>query len=428
MAVSKLILGMNARNFLFLNRYNRAWAKKIADDKLSTKERLLEADIPTTKLLASFEHYDDVRHFDWGSLPSDFVLKPARGYGGEGIIVVRKWDGERGTRTDGSEISHVELESEIFDIIDGAHSIDNLADRAFFEERVIVQTSFRKISAGGVPDVRVIVCNKVPIMAMLRLPTQSSGGRANLHMGAIGIGIDLRTGITTKGIIRNVDVVNIPNSKTKVHGIKVPCWDKILEISSRAQEKSGLGYAGIDLVIDERHGPLVLEVNARPGLTIQLANGESLRTRLERVAGLSVGSVAKGIDIAQEIFAEPELAELPSEDNILHVIEKIQIYGKGNKRKTVLAKIDTGAFRSALDAKLVEELELDRQTQKIRITAGSGSQVRETVKVEFKLRGKDISTVATYLNREHMRFPVIVGRRDLQGFLVDPSAVRDTVQ
>jgi hypothetical protein len=321
-----------------------------------------------------------------------------------------------------------DLESKIFDILDGAHSIDSLPDQAFLEDKVIVQSSFRKISAGGVPDVRVIVCNKVPIMAMLRLPTEESGGKANLQMGALGIGIDLRTGITTKGMSHGKDIIYIPGGKVKVHGIKIPHFEQILSISARTQEVSRLGYAGVDIVIDERHGPLVLEVNARPGLKIQLANGESLRTRLERVAELNMPNTEKGIDLAKELFAEPVLYDIPSESNVLHIIEKIQLFGNNNKRKTVLAKVDTGAYRTARDKNLARELQLEETSERVHITAGSGSQYRGTVKLTFRLRGRDIETTASFHDRSHMRFPVIVGRRDIKGFLVDPSAVHDHVQ
>jgi alpha-L-glutamate ligase-like protein len=422
MAVSKRILGMNARNFLYVNKYNTKRAKQIADDKLETKRVLLAAGIPTANLFATFSSPRAIRRFNWKSVSGDFVLKPARGYGGEGIMVVRNWNGVEGVSLHGVGITIHAIESKIFDILDGAYSLDNLPDRAFLEERVIVQNSFHKISAGGVPDIRIIVCHRVPIMAMLRLPTYESGGRANLHMGALGIGIDLRTGITTKCILHDANLIYIPGTnKTKAHGIKIPFWDELLKIAVRAQEVSLLGYAGVDIVIDETRGSLVLEVNARPGLTIQLANGESLRTRLERVAGLDIKTAEKGIDLARELFAEPVLSVVPTGNNILHVIEKIQIIGPTNKRKTVFAKIDTGAYRTALDESLVRELELTKHPENVIVKAGVGTHERHTAYVLLKIRGKEIKTVASYLNRKHMQFPVIVGRRDLNGFLVDPS-------
>jgi glutathione synthase/RimK-type ligase-like ATP-grasp enzyme len=41
---------------------------------------------------------------------------------------------------------------------------------------------------------------------------------------------------------------------------------------------------GVDLVIDVERGPLMLEVNARPGLQIQVINGEGLAPALAEAA------------------------------------------------------------------------------------------------------------------------------------------------
>ena len=45
----------------------------------------------------------------------------------------------------------------------------------------------------------------------------------------------------------------------------------------------GLGYIGVDIVVDVNEGPMLLEANARPGLAIQIANGRGLLPRLEAI-------------------------------------------------------------------------------------------------------------------------------------------------
>lgn len=419
MAVSRSTLGLNARNYLFMRPLNKGAAKNRADDKLSTKRRLIKHKVPTPQLIASLTSFSKVRSFDWGSLPKRFVLKPARGYGGEGIVVVRGWDGKEGKTASGS-INIAGLEAVIFSILDGAYSLKNLPDIAFIEERVTVSGTLRKLSKKGVPDIRVIVCNKVPIMAMLRLPTPFSQGKANLHQGAIGLGIDIRTGITTQAVFRGEMVRHFPGTKDKVRGIKIPQWDAILRIAVESQEAIGLGYAGIDIVLDEARGPLVLEVNARPGLQIQLANGESLRTRLERVADMRVPSIEFGIDLSKKLFAEHALADVADGNQILAVLEKVTIYG-GTGKKIVQAKVDTGAFRTSIDAGLAKELGLPLAEEKVKVRSSLGRQERPTVSLRIKLRNKDIQTVATIANREHMAYQMIIGRRDLKGFLVNPA-------
>lgn len=423
MAVSKIALGMNARNYLYIRPNNKRKAKARADNKLLTKKRLLKHKIPTPELLKVFNDHKDVRSFDWKKLKGNFVLKPARGFGGEGITVIRDWNGKQG-RLLGSKIVTIdELEAEIFSILDGAYSLKHLPDSALIEKRVVVSSAMRKLSKKGVPDIRVIVYKKVPIMAMLRLPTKYSGGKANLHQGALGIGIDLRTGITTKAVLFGDEAKFIPGTKIKVRGIKIPKWDKVLKHAVRAQKFSMLGFAGIDIVLDEEEGPLVLEVNARPGLQIQLANGASLRTRLERVEGINVPSVEYGIDLGKRMFAETTLTDIPVKSNVLNVYENITIYG-AKKKKVVTAKIDTGAYSTSLDKSLVDELGLKKHPKQKLVRSGFGSEeVRSRVDILFRLHGKDIQTDASYTDRSHMRFPVIIGRRDLGGFLVNPSKV-----
>lgn len=427
MPVSNSLLGMNARNFLYIRKYNRRRQKLIADDKMLTKRRLLKAGVPTNAFLAEFSSLQEVREFDWTSLPTDFAIKPAHGYGGRGILVVRKWNGRSGKTGKSSTIDVLELERVIFGALDGEHSLNNLPDTVFIEERIRPHAFFKKYVDKGVPDIRIIVHNMVPIMAMLRLPTIYSDGKANLHLGALGIGIDIRTGITTSAVLYSKPVMYIPGTKIKVHGIRIPDWDRILEISVQAQQCSKLGFAGIDIVLDDKHGPLVLEVNARPGLGIQIANQSSLRTRMERIGNLKVQTVNRGVELAKKLFAEESLEEVNEQQStMLGVIEKITIVGS-EKNKVVRAKIDTGAYRTSIDSDLVDELSLDSRNKFIRVRSGSGRQKRRTVNLKFKLKGKEIDTVATYTPRSHLRFPVIIGRKDMEGFLVDPNSIPEGV-
>lgn len=427
MAVSREVLGMNARNYLYIRPFNSRKYKLIADNKLLTKERLIKAEVAIPKLLGKFGSLNDLRKFDWSALPEGFVLKPSRGYGGQGIVVVGGWDGQAGYDSKKHRITQTDLEAEVFSALDGAYSLNNLPDTVFIEERVEIHSFFKKYTTNGVPDIRVIVCNSIPIMAMLRLPTSHSDGKANLHLGAVGIGIDIRTGITTYGVTKGHSVNKIPGKDIKVRGIKIPDWPKILEIATSAQVTSKLGFAGVDIVLDQTKGPLVLEINARPGLGIQIANQQSLRTRLERVANLPIKSVEEGVALAQKLFADESLLSVEVADQILGVIEKVTIYGE-KSRKTVRAKIDTGAYRTSIDVDLVHELDLDHHHKMVQVRSGSGRQKRRTVKLHFKLKNKEISTIATYTERSHLRFPVIIGRKDIKDFLVDPSKIPEGVK
>jgi hypothetical protein len=68
-----------------------------------------------------------------------------------------------------------------------------------------------------------------------------------------------------------------------VVGMQVPYWRQVLEMSRRVARAVGLGYVGVDIVVDEADGPMLLEANARPGLAIQIANGRGLVPRLQQI-------------------------------------------------------------------------------------------------------------------------------------------------
>jgi len=420
MAVSRNVLGMNARNFLYIRRYNSQRSKRIADDKLETKRVLLKDRIPTPKLLSTFDNREQIRDYKW-DLPSDgFVIKPARGYGGQGITALHSWNGSEGKTVKGSTIAIKQLKSHLLDILDGAYSLQYLPDKAFIEERIILHRFYKKIAPLGIPDIRVIVFNQVPVMAMLRLPTKESEGKANLFLGGLGIGIDIRTGITTYAIQhKSTFILKIPDSTMKVRGIKIPDWDNLLLLAVKSQVATGLGFAGIDIVVDERYGPMVLEVNARPGLSIQTANLSSMRTRLERVEDMAIATPERGVEVAKSLFAEHFSEKVITTPKILSVIEPITLKGK-EREITLKAKLDTGAFRTSIDSNLAKQLGIELNKEQIFIRSASGQAYRPTVNLSFQLAGKKISTIATAVDRSVMKYPIIIGRRDLKGFLIQP--------
>ncbi len=420
MAISKSVLGMNARNFLYIRPFNKPSAKKNADDKLETKKILLENGIAIPSLIATFYTRTSVREFDWELPANGFVIKPARGYGGSGIIAFKSWKNGVGITVSGQEYTIQQLESHIFNILDGAFSLQYLPDTAFIEELVAQSPFFKKIAPVGLADIRVIVFRHVPVMAMIRIPTQQSFGKANLHLGALAAGIDLATGITTNALSNTQLIYFIPDSKKKIAGIKLPHWDEILLLSAKTQAAIGLGFVGVDIVIDANKGPVVLEVNARPGLKIQNANLASLRTRLERIEDMDIPSPARGVALAQTLFAEKFSEKVFTSPQILPVIYPVTIRTKTATRE-IKAKLDTGAYRSSIDESLAKELELPVAKDLVYITSASGNAHRPTTQLSFQIAGKKVTSQVSIVNRSHLKYPMIVGRIDLKGFLIRPD-------
>jgi len=284
------VLGLNERNADFIMRLNPRRLYPRVDDKVLTKDLALKAGMAVPDLYGVIVHQADVKNL--GKMVADkdsFVIKPAQGSGGDGIFVVtgrseRKRESFR--LSSGLLISEGELRHHISNIVGGQYSLSGNRDKALIEYCVHFDPTFAEVSFQGVPDIRVIVYRGYPVMAMVRLPTRASDGKANLHQGAVGAGVDMSTGTTLSGVLSDHLVEDHPDTGALIAGLKIPNWDFILESSARGYEVTGLGYLGVDMVIDADRGPLILEMNARPGLNIQIANGTGLANRIARIEEL----------------------------------------------------------------------------------------------------------------------------------------------
>ncbi len=420
------ILGLNARTQLFAYKYNTKRGKNIADSKIQSARVLKKAKVAHPKIYKKFTDPRQVMEFDWNSLPPKFALKPSRGMGGEGIIVVKRGLKDGGWLTTQKErIKADDLKLHTLDILEGAYSMGNVPDVAFIQEYVGRAKVFRRWAYRGTPDIRIIIFNKIPVMAMLRLPTKESGGRANLHQGALGVGIDIATGITTKAIWHGEEIVFKPGTERKLRGIKIPSWNAVLETAVKAQSVSHLGYLGVDIVIHPEKGPMVLELNAQPGLQIQLANGEGLKKRLERVDDLEVSDMEHGVNIAKALFAGRFENRKAVAEGIktINASEEIKVIDSQGRRIKVKAKIDTGAWSSSIDKNFAQELGLLSKENILwygKKISSFGEERRPTIGVKFVLAGRKIITKMSVAKRDKLTYKVLIGRTDLAGFLVKP--------
>ncbi len=419
------ILGLNARTQLFAYKYNTSRGKKVADSKLQTARLLRRSEIPTPEIYKKFKNSKDVTEFKWEGLPDRFALKPSRGLGGEGIIVVKKRSADRfgWLTTQKEKVTVGDLKLHTIDILEGAYSMGNEPDVAFVQEYVGRHKTFRKWAYRGTPDIRIIVFNKVPIMAMLRLPTKESGGRANLHQGALGVGVDIATGITTKAIWHGEQIVFKPGTERKLRGIKIPDWTSILTTAVRTQMVSGLGYLGVDIVLHPDKGPMVLEINAQPGLQIQLANMEGIKKRLERVEDLEVRDAEHGVMLGKALFAGRFVDRVRMEEGVktIQTSEVVKVVSGSGDKIEVIAKVDTGAWRTSIDKTLARELGLLIKGNILwskTVKSTMGSEKRRVINLKYYLAGRKINTIASIADRSKLKRLLIIGRRDLVGFLV----------
>lgn len=303
------VLGINHRNAGYTLRWNPRSRYPTVDDKLLTKELCARASIPTPRLIAVARHHFEIRALvaRIRELES-FVLKPARGAMGNGILVIHGREGARYRTPGGRLVTLDDLAYHAAGIISGLYALAGQSDVAFVEERLKVHPELAAIATEGVPDVRIVVFRGVPVMAMTRLPTHRSGGRANIHQGAVAAGIDLATGATTHAIQQSVPITRHPDTGEPLIGRVIPGFAPLLEIAVRAADETGLGYVGADMVVDAELGPVLLEMNARPGLMIQLANRAGLLPRLRAIdrAWQPDRSVAERIALAVAIAEEAQ--------------------------------------------------------------------------------------------------------------------------
>jgi hypothetical protein len=175
------------------------------------------------------------------------------------------------------------------------------------------------------------------------------------------------------------------------------------------------------------------------------------------VEGLKVKSAKHGIKLAKNLFGgsiEEELEEI-SGKKVISVVEKVKLFGKNNEEKEIEAKIDTGAFSTSLDEDLAREIgfgevidyfekiekpqninrgngkqimdELKKEhLKKIEdlididvIYSSSGVTIRPKIKVRFIMDNELVVARANIIKRDNLKYPMIVGRRDLKKFLVE---------
>jgi alpha-L-glutamate ligase-like protein len=478
----KDILGLNRRNQEYIRPYNPPSAKRIADNKILTKRVLRREGINTPEVYKLIRTKKQLQFLDWGSLPKSFVIKPNKGTGGNGIIVFygKKKGQNAWIRPNGRIMTQRDIILHIENILEGRYSMGSKRDIAIIEERVKTDPLLKQYSYKGVPDIRIICFNGIPIMAMTRLPTKRSNGTANLHTGAICTGIDIGTGITTYSMHMDpnsfisdtyelIDKTMDLKQNKILSGIQIPNWDNLLEIALKCQKSTGLGYIGVDIAIDRDKGPIVFEVNARPGLGIQVANQAGLRWRLEKAKGLDVKSIKHGLRLGKNLFGGEveESIESISGRKVVNIVEKVKVYHKPavsmrkKKQKVKVDKeitnsfMDTGVLTSRISSSLANRIGfrdatkffknanvpksfdtfkeaqeyIDTEGKKIiehedierlaKVVEDGQINIRPVIKIVIKLSGelKDIEAVIT----DDIIYTLVIGRKELAGYLVDTT-------
>ena len=274
------VLTMNQRNLGYVYPYNKRRDFPIANDKLLCKEILADVGVPLATTHFSYRYFYELTNLD-ADLRSldDFVIKPSNGSAGNGIVVIVGREGNEWIGVSGKRYRIEDLRRHIADIIFGVFSHDK-QDAAIIEQRIVQHQVINNLFDRGLADVRVILFQHKPVLTMSRVPTLMSDGKANLHQGAVGIGLDLQSGLSYRAMLKGEPITAHPDSGAELIGVQIPFWDEIMQHSRNIAEAVPLKYIGIDIAIAAQ-GPVLLEINARPGLEIQNVTRSGMRPILE---------------------------------------------------------------------------------------------------------------------------------------------------
>ncbi|MFW9887874.1 MAG: sugar-transfer associated ATP-grasp domain-containing protein [Candidatus Thorarchaeota archaeon] len=309
-------LSIQIRNRNYIARYNSKVLFPIIN-KFNIKEQFDKWRVPTPELLAVIENESQLpelmkRMSSEEQFKHGFVIKPSQSFGGKGILVVSERNDVGSFIIGSREYAPEAIEREIIKVLQGEFlTSQTYSDRdiVLIEEKVNAHPLLAGIST-GLPDVRVIVFRGIPVMAMMRLSTEESQGKANLKQGAIGAAVRISDGRITRAEIKGAEFHQHPDTGGRIVGFRLPDWQAILATACLAQKSTGLGYAGVDIVIDENDRILVLEVNKRPGLEIQNVCQASLLERFARIekenldgtSRSAIGAALMGLELAKRFW------------------------------------------------------------------------------------------------------------------------------
>jgi alpha-L-glutamate ligase-like protein len=301
------ILGINRRNGGYVLPLNPRPYYPRVDEKDRTKRICHQRQIPVPDTYAVIRRSGDVPKFlELIGRREQFVIKPGVGSGGRGILVVASHDGAVFVTPGGERHTLADVIYHLGTVLSGLYSLAGQPDCAIIEQRIQPHPVFRNVTVDGTPDIRIVLYRCVPVMAMVRLPTKGSRGRANLHQGAAAAGIHLTSGRTFGGVCKDRAIALHPDTGHSIENLEIPCWNGLLAAAMELADAVELGYLGVDFVLDAQCGPVVLEANARPGLNIQVANRRGLLPRLSFLDAQPVGRLEP--HCRRELIAE--LAEM----------------------------------------------------------------------------------------------------------------------
>jgi D-alanine-D-alanine ligase-like ATP-grasp enzyme len=235
------LVGINQRNLGYVYPNNPRKHFPLANDKVLSKTILEKNGIPVPKTFTVINGLWEIdEKLELVSQEKEIVIKPAQGSGGNGILILSRGKNGEWHTSSGKIYKNEKLIHHLASILYGVYSMKD-SDSAIIEYCI-----------------------------------------SNLHQGAMGIGVNMEKGILTQGFYHNKYVDSHPDSGNFFAGNQIPEWEKTLEISIKTSKLFPLKYLGVDIILDKQYGPMIIEINARPGLQIQNINKKGLKEALQQ--------------------------------------------------------------------------------------------------------------------------------------------------
>lgn len=205
--------------------------------------------------------------------------------------------------------------------------------------------------------------------------------------------------------------------------------ESVRRIALRSVDVVGLDYAGVD-VVEGTDGYYVLEVNPTAGFRgLFEATGRSpapfiAQLAIERAGGDAdeshVDRLATTLDDSRPACMPPEARREDFDRTTIGYVEEVVVMGTRGQQ-SVLAKSDTGATRTSIDAGLAAEIGTGPITDTVRVRSGSvkTGKSRPLVDLVVGVSGRQHTVTASVEDRSHMDYPLLLGHDVLEHYDVD---------
>lgn len=406
------ILGVNKRFLKYIKPLNPQKDIKLADSKLKTKNLLKNLDIPYPKLIDVIKNRKQLKNYDFSKLYwQDFVIKPNKWSKGKWIMIcsVKKLNDEFFIKVWNKLLSQDEFKKYLIDILDWKYSLTLWNDIILIEEKIEPSDEFKIFCEYWLADIRLIVMNLVPVMAMLRYPTLKSWWKANIAAWWIWFWIDIWTWkIVSMYKDRIIYTKNFPKEYQQFYNKTIPYWDDILLYSSQIQYFTNIWYLWLDWVISKKW-PMLLEINARAWMEIQLVNWEWLEKRLRKIHDLHITLPSKWVEVWKTLFSKKTTNPTVKKDIIY--LEQPWFIREENQSKDsekfITIKVDLDNKYNYWDPDLVEE----NKTYILKF----GDIILDDVEI---LPKKGLKNTVTLWTLELEDFIIIPKKKDIRDFSI----------